>query len=126
MYIHNAYKMADIYETTIVCDKCNRKTSKNLVMKDGFRLRTWECNGCNKRYFHPLDLQEYEGFKELKNKTFKVKLRLVGNSYIVSIPKEIIQYQEELQKDATEVIKMYLEEPEKLSIFFSKRIRRFY
>ena len=121
MYIHNAYKMADIYETTIVCDKCNRKTSKNLVMKDGFRLRTWECNGCNKRYFHPLDLQEYEGFKELKNKTFKVKLRLVGNSYAVSIPREIIDFEEEFNREMQELINITLEEPRRLSLFFNKK-----
>ena len=90
--------MADIYNTTILCEDCNRKTIKSYIIKEGYKIRTWECTICGKRWFHPLDLQEYNNFEKLKQKEFRVKLRFVGNSYIVSIPREIIDFQEELRK----------------------------
>lgn len=116
--------MTDIYNTTILCEDCNRKTTKNFIIKDGFKIRSWECNNCHKRWFHPLDLQEFQNFEKIKHKEFKVKLRFVGNSYAVSIPREIIDFQEEISKEIDKILYMSLEEPEKLSIFFSKRIKR--
>lgn len=113
--------MADIFETTMVCDSCNKKTSKIRVLKDGFALRAWECKNCNKRFFHPLDKQEYEEFVKLKNKVFKVKLRLVGNSYAVSIPREIIDFEEEFHRELKELINISMDEPGKLSLFFKGR-----
>ncbi len=116
--------MNDIYNTTVLCENCNKKTTKGIIIKEGFKLRTWECSTCGKRWYHPLDLQEYNNFEKLKNKEFKVKLRFIGNSYAVSIPKEIINFQEEITKEIDKIIYMSLEEPEKLSIFFSKRIKK--
>ena len=116
--------MQDIFETTIVCDQCNKKTSKTYNIKDGFKLRVWKCDNCKKTWYHPSDLQEYNEFKKIKDKTFKVKLRMVGNSYTVSIPREIIDFQEEIQNEIDKILYLSLEEPEKLSIIFKKHIRR--
>ncbi|MBS3171621.1 hypothetical protein J4449_03350 [Candidatus Woesearchaeota archaeon] len=116
--------MTDIYNTTILCEDCNRKTTKGFITKNGYKIRTWECDSCHKRWFHPLDLQEYNNFEKIKHKEFKVKLRFVGNSYAVSIPREIIDFQEEISKEIDKILYMSLEEPEKLSIFFSKRIKK--
>lgn len=123
--IPTVYTMADIFENTIVCDQCNKKTEKGHLIKEGFRLRAWRCKECNKEWLHPLDLQDYKNFSKIRNKNFSVKLRLVGNSYTVSIPREIIEFEEEMQKEINQIIKMTLEEPEKLSLFFSgKRLKR--
>ena len=116
--------MADIYSTTVLCEDCNRKTTKGFAIKDGFKLRLWECMSCHKKWFHPLDLQEYNDFEKLKHKEFKVKLRFVGNSYAVSIPREIIDFQEEIAKEIDKILYISLEEPDKLSILFSKRIKK--
>ncbi len=113
--------MADIFENTILCNSCNKKTVKKEIIKDGFIIRTAECPNCNKRWFHPLDLQEYENFQKLKSRTFQVKLRVVGNSYTVSIPREIIDFEEEMEREIDEMISMILEEPKKLSLFFQKK-----
>jgi hypothetical protein len=40
-----------------------------------------------------------ENFKDLKEKEFNVKLRMVGNSHAISIPKEIIDFMTSRQKD---------------------------
>ncbi|MBS3144827.1 hypothetical protein J4208_04545 [Candidatus Woesearchaeota archaeon] len=117
--------MKDIFETTMVCEDCNQKTNKIILTKEGFQIRAWRCNECQKLWPHPLDQQEYESFKLLQNKEFKVKLRLVGNSYTVSIPREIIDFEEEMQREMNDFIRMSLEGPEKLSLFFSGKLKRF-
>lgn len=125
--------MADIYENIILCNKCNKKTERSFIVKDGFKIRTWQCPICKKQWPHPLDLQEYENFSKIKNKNFQVKLRMVGNSYTVSIPREIIDFERDIQREMTQmerrmerIIYMSLEEPEKLSLFFTNKIRKFY
>ena len=117
--------MADLFNTTILCEDCNRKTNKGEIFRDGFRLRYWECNNCSKRWLHPLDEEDYKNFQALKQKEFQVKLRMVGNSYTVSIPREIIEFEEE-NRELTKLINLNLEEPGKISIFFRKRIKRIY
>src|SRR3989338_6938176 len=128
MYTLHVYtKMKeDLFNTTIVCDRCNVKTRKSETDRHGFSIRIWQCPKCNNLWEHPSDVQEYENFEKIKNKTFQVKLRLVGNSYAVSIPREIIEFEEELRREINEIINMSLESPDKLSIFFSKKIRKLY
>ena len=116
--------MKDIYDTTILCEGCDKKTSKGFIIKNGSKIRMWECKDCSRRWYQPLDIQEYNNFQKIKNKQFRVKLRFVGNSYAVSIPREIIDFQEELRKEIDKMLYMSLEEPEKLSIFFSKKIKK--
>lgn len=120
--------MADIFENALICENCERKTERLQIARDGFQLRMWKCPECNKEWMHPADQQDYENFKRLKGKTFAVKLRLVGNSYTVSIPREIIDFEEEMQREMkamNKMIRISLEEPEKLSLYFSERIKSF-
>lgn len=118
--------MADLFNTTILCEDCNKKTTKGETFRDGFRLRYWECNNCNKKWFHPLDEESYKNFQLLKQKEFQVKLRMVGNSYTVSIPREIIDFEEEFHRELNKLINLSLEEPGKISIFFKKRVGKIY
>jgi hypothetical protein len=111
----------DIFDTIIICNNCNKPTERILIKKDGFNIRGWECKTCNKVWMHPKDKEDYRQFQEIRNRKFQVKLRLVGNSWTVSIPKEIIRF-EEVNK--TELIDMSMESPEKLVIFFKKISRR--
>ena len=117
--------MKDIFDATILCEKCNKKTTKGKLVKEGFPIRICKCTNCNKIWYHPSDMQDYENYKKIRHKTYKVKLRLVGNSYTVSIPREIIEFQEEMQKemqkDMDDMIRLALEGPEKLGLFFSRR-----
>ncbi len=108
----------DIYETTILCDNCNSKTDKSYVVKDGFKIRSWICPECEKEWHHPGDMQDYKKFAALKNRDFQVKLRHVGNSYAVSIPKEIIQFTEVRREGR--LVRMNIEGPEKVTMTFMK------
>ena len=117
--------MKDIFETTIVCEDCDSKTEKVLTEKEGFRIRAWRCKGCQKVWPHPLDMQEYENFQKLRSKQFQVKLRLVGNSYTISIPREIIEFEEDMRREIDDMIRLSLDSPEKISIYFSGKLKRF-
>ena len=128
IYIHDVYtqsihKMEDVFNTTILCNNCNQATKKSYINKDGFKIRTMQCDSCKKEWYHPGDMQDYENFSRLRNKCFQVKLRYVGNSYAISIPREIIQFEEEMQREINEMIQMSLESPERVSITFSKKIK---
>ncbi|MBS3151483.1 hypothetical protein J4443_03840 [Candidatus Woesearchaeota archaeon] len=123
--IHIGYtkiKMSDIFNAKVLCDGCNTRMEKTSILRNGFNVRALECPGCGKNYLHPEDEYKLEQFSKLRNKHFQVKLRIVGNSYTVSIPREIIDYQDEIQKRLNKMLFMALEEPEKLSIFFRKRV----
>ena len=63
----------------------------------------------------------------LRNRDFQVKLRMVGNSFSVTIPREIIEFEEkfrQIEKEMDKMIHMSLQEPGKLTLFFKKDIRR--
>lgn len=117
--------MTDIFNTTLVCDVCNQKTQKSIIEREGFSIRTWICQECNRKWHHPSDMQEYDNFKKIKNKIFQVKLRMVGNSYTISIPREIIDFESEIQREINDIIRLCLEEPRKLSIYFEKKKEKF-
>ena len=50
---------------------------------------------------------------------------MVGNSYTISIPREIIDFENEMRQemmDMEKIISLFLEEPEKLSIYFGRNV----
>ena len=110
--------MHDIFDNTILCGKCNSKMNKTQIEKDGFLLRAVKCQKCSSQIIHPSDEQEYARFINLKNREFRVKMRLVGNSYAVSIPREIVSFMEEQKKTMDEMVRLCFEEMGKLSLNF--------
>ena len=111
----------DIFDNRILCGKCNNEMHKANILKDGFLLRAMMCKKCNEKILHPLDIENYNKFINLKNKHFSVKMRLVGNSYAVSIPKEIVSFMDGQKKTFNEFDKMVnlcFEEMGRLSLNF--------
>jgi virulence-associated protein VagC len=92
--------------------------SKASLVRNGFETRVLVCESCGNKIIHPQDEQEYREFLNLKNKVFKVKLRLVGNSYAVSIPKEIVQFMHEQEKIFNDLVKLTFEDAKKLKLMF--------
>jgi hypothetical protein len=88
------------------------------VNKNGFELRAVKCATCRNQIVHPEDLKEYSDFQNLKKKNFKVKLRYVGNSYAVSIPREIIDFMNEQEKQMNEMVNLCMEDFHRLSLNF--------
>src|SRR3989338_5631798 len=90
--------MTDIFDTTILCKECGKEMESTIVQRNGLELRAVKCPRCNDLIIHPADLNGLEDFTNLKNKTFNVKLRLVGTSHAISIPKEIVDFVESQHK----------------------------
>lgn len=110
--------MADIFDNTILCRKCNTKMQKVNLIKDNFSFRALICPKCKEKIIHPADEQEYNKFINLKNKEYRVKMRLVGNSYTVSIPKEIVSFMRAQEKMMNDMVRLCFEDMGRLSLDF--------
>lgn len=108
----------DIFNETILCKSCNVKMKPTTANKQGLELRAIQCPKCNKQIIHPADLNGLEQFKDLKGKTYNVKLRLVGNSHAVSIPKEIVEFMRHQEKMMDDMVRLCFEDMHKLSLNF--------
>ncbi len=116
--------MTDIFDNTILCKKCNAKMQKAQFVKNNFLFRAVICPKCNDRIIHPLDKEEYNKFINLKNKEFHVKMRLVGNSYAVSIPKEIVSFMREQEKIMNDMVRLCFEDMGRLSLNFREEVKK--
>ena len=113
----------DIFDNTILCKNCNKKMEKTDVIRNSYILRAVICPSCNGKIIHPVDEQNYNKFINLRNKEFNVKMRLVGNSYAVSIPKEIVSFMNTQKKTLSEfdkMVRLCFEEMGRLSLSFGE------
>ena len=65
---------------------------------------------------------EEKGLIEVKN--FRVKMRIVGNSYAVSIPREIVNFIKEQEKIMNDMVRLCFDDSKRLSLFFGEGERR--
>jgi hypothetical protein len=113
--------MTDIFDNTILCKNCNKKMEKTIVNNNGLELRAVVCKPCNQTIIHPADLNSAENFKNLKDKTYNVKLRIVGNSHAISIPKEIVEFMQHQEKMMDDMVRLCFEDMNRLSLRFNNR-----
>jgi hypothetical protein len=111
--------MADIFDNQILCKNCSKVMKPVLINRNGFNLRAIKCEKCNETIVHPADKQEYDEFMRLKQKEFNVKMRMVGNSYAVSIPREIVDFMHEQENVMNNMVKMCFEEAGRISLKFN-------
>ena len=112
--------MTDIFDNPILCGKCNIKMKPVNLEKNGFILRSVCCDKCGNKIIHPKDEQEYSEFIKLRNKTFRVKMRVVGNSYAVSIPREIVNFMKEQEKIMDNMVRLCFNDSKRLSLMFGE------
>jgi len=111
--------MKDIFEHPILCNECEKPMKDFLISKNGFNLRVKKCEKCNLAVIHPQDKMEYENFMKLKQKEYNVKMRMVGNSYAVSIPREIVDFMKEQERMIDNMVKLSFEESGRLKLMFN-------
>jgi len=109
----------DIFNNTILCGNCDTKMNKVQFMRNGFVLRALDCPKCHSKIIHPKDEQEYNNFMDLKKKEFSVKMRYVGNSYTVSIPKEIVNFMKEQERMLGDMVRLCFNDTHSLSLNFN-------
>ena len=115
-------KMTDIFDAKIMCKNCDSEMKQGIVHKRGVGLRAVKCDKCGDVIVHPADLNRLEQFKDLKGKVFNVKLRVVGNSHAISIPKEIVNFMNEthrnMKREMDDMVRLCFEDFRKLSLRF--------
>jgi hypothetical protein len=109
----------DIFDNQILCRKCSKVMKPALISKNGFNLRCVRCEKCGEIIVHPVDKAEYENFIRLKQKEFEVKMRMVGNSYAVSIPREIVDFMKEGENMINNMVKLSFDNANRLSLMFN-------
>ena len=109
----------DIFDNQILCKDCKKVMKPVLISKNGFNLRCVKCPECNGELIHPLDKNEYDDFIKLKKKDFEVKMRMVGNSYAISIPREIVDFMREQENLINNMVKLNFEDIGRLSLMFN-------
>ena len=112
--------MTDIFENTILCKKCRKQMIPIEIFRQGFNLRAVECPNCKEKIIHPADEAEFSKFTNLKRKDFKVKMRIVGNSYAVSIPKEIVDFIKDQEKIMGDMVRLCFNNARRLSLNFGE------
>jgi len=111
--------MADIFDNQVLCKNCNKVMKPILINKNGFNLRALKCEKCGSAIIHPNDKQEYDNFMRLKQKEFNVKMRMVGNSYAVSIPREIVDFMKEQENMMDNMVRMCFSGANSLNLQFN-------
>ncbi len=96
---------------------------KAKIVKNGFVFRAVVCQDCDEKIIHPLDQEKFDKFKDLKNKQFSVKMRLVGNSYAVSIPREIVNFMKQQEKVMDDMVRLCFEDLGRVSLNFNDQGR---
>lgn len=111
--------MTDIFNHTILCKRCNQPMDSALISRNGFNLRAKKCKNCGDSIIHPGDKAEYDEFMRLKQKEFNVKMRMVGNSYAVSIPREIVDFMHEQERMINDMVKLSFHDAGRLNLDFN-------
>jgi len=111
--------MMDLFDNPILCNNCEKKMDTILLSRNGFNLRAKKCAKCGSVIVHPQDKTEYENFMRLKQKEFNVKMRMVGNSYAVSIPREIVDFMREQESMINDMVRLSFEDAGRLRLMFN-------
>ena len=114
--------MTDIFDAKIMCKKCNIEMKSGIVERHGFHLRAVKCPKCGDKIIHPADLNGFQHYNDMKGKTYTVKLRMVGNSHAISIPKEIVNFMNEqhkmMSRHMDDMVRLCFEDFDRLSLRF--------
>lgn len=112
--------MTDIFDNKILCKNCDIKMISQNLEKNNFILRCVICPRCNNKIIHPEDEADFKEFSRLRNKQFRVKMRIVGNSYAISIPKEIVNFIKDQENIMNDMVRLNFNDSRRLSLVFGE------
>lgn len=71
---------------------CGGDTKRTVIRWKNFPVRAWKCKKCGEEILHPLDAQKaLELAKAIKRGDLTVKVRKVGRSLTMTIPKKLAE-----------------------------------
>lgn len=116
-------RVLDVFDAQILCKQCKHEMQPITVHREGFELRAVQCPECKDKIIHPADVTALDHFNSLRGKTFMVKLRMVGNSHAISIPKEIVDFINEQHRQSrrqmADMVRLCFEDFGRLSVRFN-------
>jgi len=95
-------KAKTIYEDELKCE-CGGTMKPRTFDVEGIPVRGWECKKC-KRIEYSDDINLVLTIKKYRKQGASLKLRQVGDTVVITIPKEI---REAMQFNAGEDVKLY-------------------
>lgn len=113
--------MKDVFDAKIMCENCEVKMEPIRLSKNNVVLRAVKCPSCGDKIVHPTDLENFKKYDSLRKKTYNVKLRVVGNSHAISIPKEVVDFinqTNKMEKKFNDVVRLCFEDFGRLSLNF--------
>ncbi len=119
--------MKTISNARVLCPECDKETIKRFEIRQGFKLNFFECPICSERFYDSSEIKEFGEFKKLRARRFDVKLRMVGNSFSVTIPREIIEFEEkfaQMEKEMDNMMRLSLDEPGKIRLRFRRLVEK--
>lgn len=84
-------KQVDINKWNEIPCECGGMAGKGTVKYQDYEVRGWICKKCKKEYIHPEDSLKISKLEELKKNGIKVKIRTVGQSLVITLPKELAE-----------------------------------
>ena len=96
-------KQVDINRWEEIPCECGHMASKSTVKHKDYEVRGWVCKKCKKEYIHPEDSIKISKLEALKKTGIKVKIRTVGQSLVITLPKELAELYELEQGEMVEL-----------------------
>ncbi len=84
-------KQVDINRWEEIPCECSSMASKSTVKYKEYEVRGWICRKCKKEYVHPEDSIKISKLEALEKNRIRVKIRTVGQSLVITLPKEIAE-----------------------------------
>src|SRR3989339_500737 len=106
-------KQVDINQWKEIPCECGGMASRGTVKYKSYEIRGWVCAKCKKEYIHPEDSMKISKLEELKKSNPSVKIRTVGQSLVITLPKEIVDVYD-LEKG--EIVRLNPENLKKIEI----------
>lgn len=82
-------KQVDINRWVEIPCECGGMARRSTVKYKNYEVRGWICKKCKKEYIHPEDSLKISKLEELRKSKVRVKIRTVGQSLVITLPKEI-------------------------------------
>ncbi len=84
-------KQVDINRWEEIPCECGGMARRSAVKYKDYEVRGWVCKKCKKEYVHPEDSLKISKLEALKKTGVKVKIRTVGQSLVITLPKELAE-----------------------------------
>jgi hypothetical protein len=96
----------------LTCPECPGICQPTTIDMEGLPIKGWECDKCGFKIVAPEDVGRAYNYLQAK-KHARVKISKRGNSYMITIPKAIV---DALELDKVKELEVYLEDEHTIAV----------